>query len=57
MDRNPDMSMSDLRRALPVTYATPTMSPYAANEEKYDILARVVKKLEPLTELAGRKVA
>jgi phosphomannomutase / phosphoglucomutase len=57
MDRNPDMSMSDLRRALPVTYATPTMSPYAADEEKYDILARIVKKLEPLTELAGRKVA
>tara|TARA_R110002074_G_scaffold108917_1_gene234944 strand:+ start:88 stop:1572 length:1485 start_codon:yes stop_codon:yes gene_type:complete len=57
MDRNPDKSMSDLRRALPVTYATPTMSPYAADEEKYDILARIVSKLGDLTELAGRKVA
>jgi phosphomannomutase/phosphoglucomutase len=56
MDRNPDMSMSDLRRALPVTYAMPTMSPYAADEEKYDILARIVAKLERLTELAGSKV-
>ena len=45
MDRNPDMSMSDLRRALPVTYATPTMSPYCADEEKYDVLERVVAKL------------
>jgi phosphomannomutase/phosphoglucomutase len=56
MDRNPDMSMSDLRRALPVTYAMPTLSPYAADEGKYDILARIVAKMEPLTELAGRKV-
>ncbi|THD76358.1 phosphomannomutase/phosphoglucomutase [Thalassobius vesicularis] len=45
MDRNPDMSMSDLRKALPKTYSTPTMSPYAADEEKYDILERIVQKL------------
>ena len=45
MDRNPDMKMSDLRRALPKTYATPTMSPYAADTEKYDILERIVAKL------------
>ena len=57
MDRNPDMSMSDLRRALPMTYATPTMSPYAADEEKYGILACIVSKLEGLTEFAERKVA
>ena len=57
MDRNPDMKMSDLRRALPHTWATPTMSPYAADEDKYDILARIVAKLEGMTEMAGRKVA
>ena len=57
MDRNPDMSMSDLARALPVTYAMPTLSPYASDTDKYDILARIVSKLETLTELAGRKVA
>lgn len=45
MDRNPDKSMSDLRRALPVTYATPTMSPYCSDTEKYDVLARLVDKL------------
>jgi len=45
MDRNPGMSMSDLRKALPVTYSTPTMSPYAADTEKYDILERLVGKL------------
>ncbi len=45
MDRNPDKSMSDLRKALPKTWSTPTMSPYAADTEKYDILERLVDKL------------
>ncbi|MEX3314721.1 phosphomannomutase/phosphoglucomutase [Sulfitobacter sp. PS-8MA] len=45
MDRNPDMSMSDLRRALPQTWGTPTMSPYASDTEKYGILDRIVEKL------------
>ena len=45
MDRNPDKSMADLRRALPQTWATPTMSPYASDTEKYDILDRLVLKL------------
>ncbi|MEL6806583.1 MAG: phosphomannomutase/phosphoglucomutase [Pseudomonadota bacterium] len=60
MDRNPDMKMSDLRRALPKTYATPTMSPYAADTEKYDILDRIVAKLVDRHEnggsIGGRKI-
>ena len=55
MDRNPEMSMSDLRKALPRTWSTPTMSPYAADEEKYDILARLVDKLVAKHE-AGDKI-
>jgi phosphomannomutase/phosphoglucomutase len=46
MDRNPDMPISDLRRALPRTWATPTMSPFYADTENYDALARLVIKLE-----------
>lgn len=46
MDRNPDMKMSDLRRALPTTWAMPTLSPYAADTEKYDILERIVARLK-----------
>ena len=61
MDRNPDMSMSDLRRALPQTWATPTMSPYCADTEKYQVLERLVGKLVAKHEagetLAGRKIA
>ncbi|MFG6518968.1 phosphomannomutase/phosphoglucomutase [Sulfitobacter sp. 1A13496] len=55
MDRNPDKSMSDLRRALPQTYSTPTMSPYASDTEKYDILDRIVQKLTAKAE-AGEKI-
>ena len=46
MDRNPDMKMSDLRKALPQTYSSPTMSPYCADTEKYDVLAKLVEKVE-----------
>ncbi|MCP5074440.1 MAG: phosphomannomutase/phosphoglucomutase [Rhodobacteraceae bacterium] len=53
LDRNPDMSMSDLRRALPKTYATPTMSPYCADEEKYEVLERLVAKLVKLADNGG----
>lgn len=53
MDRNPDMSMSDLRQALPQTFSTPTMSPYCADTEKYDVLDRIVGKLEKLAEDGG----
>jgi phosphomannomutase/phosphoglucomutase len=56
MDRNPDVSMSDLKDALPKTYATPTMSPYATDTEKYGILERIVEKLVARTEIAGRPV-
>jgi phosphomannomutase/phosphoglucomutase len=61
MDRNPDKSMSDLRRALPRTYATPTMSPFCTDTEKYDVLARLVEKLEKKAangdQIAGRAIA
>ena len=60
LDRNPDMSMADLRRALPVTYATPTMSPYCSDTEKYDVLDRLVQKLVAMSgeggSLGGRKI-
>jgi len=60
MDRNPDMSMSDLRKALPKTHSTPTMSPYCADGEKYDVLDRLVAKLVAKHEagepLGGRAI-
>lgn len=60
MDRNPAQSMSDLRKALPVTHASPTMSPWCADGEKYDVLGRIVERLEALHRdsgsLGGRRI-
>jgi phosphomannomutase/phosphoglucomutase len=61
MDRNPQHSMADLRRALPRTYSTPTMSPHCADEEKYAVLDRLVAKLVEKADrgepIAGRAIA
>ena len=46
LDENPDKSMADLRRDLPVTYSSPTMSPYCADDEKYEVLDRIVEKIQ-----------
>ncbi len=46
LDRNPDMSMSDLKDALPKTWGSPTMSPACADEVKYDVVARIVTEYE-----------
>ncbi len=48
LERNPDKTMADLRRALPVTYGSPSMSPYCADETKYDVVNRVVKRFEKM---------
>ena len=56
MDRHPDKSMSDLRRALPQTWSTPTMSPHCPDTEKYPVLKRIVARLVAMQE-AGETVA
>ncbi|MDR9485848.1 MAG: phosphomannomutase/phosphoglucomutase [Sediminimonas sp.] len=60
MDRNPDLSMSDMRRALPMTHSTPTMAPYCADDQKYQVLDRLVQKLVAKHEagetMAGRRI-
>ena len=44
LDRSPDKSMADLRRALPKTWGSPTMSPYCSDEEKYGVVERVIQE-------------
>lgn len=46
LDRNPGKSFADLRRALPTTYGSPTMSPYCADEEKYGVIDRIVAEMQ-----------
>lgn len=55
LERNPDKSMADLRRALPVTYGSPSMSPYCADETKYGVVDTVVKRFEDM-QARGEKV-
>lgn len=56
LDRNPGKSMADLYRDLPLTFGSPTMSPHCADEVKYDVADRVVKRFQAMRE-AGETVA
>jgi phosphomannomutase / phosphoglucomutase len=53
LDRNPGATMADLYRALPKTYGSPTMAPHCADEVKYDVVTRVVKKIRDLQAQGG----
>jgi len=61
MDRNPSSSMADLYRALPKTWGSPTMSPHCADEVKYDVVTKVVTRLEAMAaageSIGGHKIA
>ena len=50
LDRNPDKKMSDLREALPMTWGSPTMSPYCPDEVKYQVVDRMVKVFAGMRE-------
>ncbi|MEM6441539.1 MAG: phosphomannomutase/phosphoglucomutase, partial [Pseudomonadota bacterium] len=60
MDRNPDQQMSDLRKALPKTFSTPTMSPFCPDDQKYAVIERLqaalVKRGEEGGSLGGRPI-
>ena len=46
LDRNPGKTMADLRKALPKTWGSPTMSPYCADEEKYGVIERIIAEVQ-----------
>ena len=54
LDRHPGRSMSDLRRGLPRTWSTPTMSPWCADEEKYAVVERLTRRLVAMGRDGGR---
>ncbi len=53
LDHNPDKSLADLRRSLPKTWQSPTMSPHCDDEKKYDVVAKVVKTFEDRAASGG----
>jgi phosphomannomutase/phosphoglucomutase len=56
LDRNPGQSMADLYRALPKTWGSPTMAPKCADEIKYEVVERVVKRFTGMRD-KGEPVA
>ncbi len=48
LSANPNLSMADLRRSLPITYSSPTMAPYCADEVKYEVVERVIAHFQKL---------
>jgi phosphomannomutase/phosphoglucomutase len=48
LDRNPDKTMADLRKALPKTWGSPTMAPHCDDEKKYGVVDAVVKHFEAM---------
>lgn len=56
LDRNPDKSMADLRRALPQTWGSPTMSAHCPDEEKYAVADRTKARFEAMRQ-AREKIA
>jgi len=45
---NQNKKMSELVKELPKTYQTPTMAPYCKDDEKYNVVELMVKKIEEL---------
>jgi phosphomannomutase/phosphoglucomutase len=60
LDRNPGQSMAELYRSLPTTWGSPTMSPKCADEVKYEIVDRVVRRFTDMRAkgepVAGQKI-
>ncbi len=56
LDRANDKTMADLKKALPKTWSSPTMSPHCADETKYGVVDAVVKHFEAMQK-QGEKVA
>lgn len=60
LDRNPGKTMSDLKKALPKTWSSPTMSPHCPDEIKYRVVDEVVRHFEAAQkkgdEVAGQPI-
>ncbi|MEO1503273.1 MAG: phosphomannomutase/phosphoglucomutase [Pseudomonadota bacterium] len=54
LDRNPDKSMSDLRKALPKTYSSPTMGAFCPDEQKYETIRALIDRLSAMADAGER---
>jgi len=60
LDRAPGKSMADLKRELPKTYQSPTMSPHCGDEVKYGVVDKIIAYYKDLAKsggsIAGQKI-
>ena len=54
LDRNPGKKLSDLRKALPKSYTSLTMSPHCDDETKYGIVDQIVTQYQQLAKDGGK---
>ncbi|MBL8550359.1 MAG: phosphomannomutase/phosphoglucomutase [Hyphomonadaceae bacterium] len=54
LDRADGKKLSELRRGLPVSYTSLTMSPHCADEIKYQVLKRIVAEYQALAREGGK---
>jgi phosphomannomutase/phosphoglucomutase len=54
LDRNVGKKLSDLRKALPKSYTSLTMSPHCDDEKKYGIVDKVVADYQALAKSGGK---
>lgn len=60
LDRNPGKKLSDLKKALPVSFTSLTMSPHCDDEKKYDVIEQVTADYTAMAKagesILGRKI-
>ena len=56
LDRAAGATVADLKRALPKTYQSPTMSPHCADEKKYGIVDQIIAEYQGLAK-SGAQIA
>jgi phosphomannomutase / phosphoglucomutase len=60
LESYPNKTIADLYDELPVTYLSPTMSPYCGDEVKYDVVDRVIAQIKDLyndnVQIGGRDI-
>jgi phosphomannomutase / phosphoglucomutase len=54
LDRNPGKKLSDLKKALPKSFTSLTMSPHCDDERKYAIVERVVEDYKAFARTGGK---
>jgi phosphomannomutase/phosphoglucomutase len=54
LDNNPGKKLSDLRKALPRSFTSLTMSPHCDDEQKYAVVERAVAEYQKLADEGGR---